>query len=281
VATSDDPRRSRGRPPLVPPTPREPIGRDTVQRPASGTRPPRQRVPSGASERQERPDLPEDTVVELPVRMRKEIDRTISPPARARDLKIALHLGSQAVDEEDLDTALRYLRWAKHLAPRYAAVREALGIALYLAGELSLALAELQTYRRLSGSNDQNHLIADCMRAAGRDVERAIDVALELVDDESVDTDRRIEAAIIAAAVQEELGQGASARRLVDRSLSGLGGKHRPSDEARARLLWFAADLAEREGSPDLVRAHLAELVTIDPAYPDASERLRTISRTE
>jgi tetratricopeptide (TPR) repeat protein len=263
---------------MVPPTPREPIGRDGVAIPAPGARPPRKRV---ASSSPARPELPEDTVVELPVRMRKEIDRTISPAARARDLKISLHLGSQAIDEEDLETGLRYLRWAKHLAPRYGVVREALGIALYQAGEMPAALAELQTYRRLSGSNDQNHLIADCMRAGGRDLERAVDVALELVDDEKVDSDRRIEAVIVAAAVQEELAQASSARRLVERALGGLSGPNRPSDDARVRLLWFAAELAERAGSLALAQEHLRELLGLDPGYPDARERLDALSRAE
>jgi tetratricopeptide (TPR) repeat protein len=231
------------------------------------------------SDAPERPELPEDTEIDLPVRMRKEIDRTISPTARARDVKISLTLGSRAVDEDDLDTALRYLRWAKHLAPRYGAVREALGIALYQAGEMPAALAELQTYRRLSGSNDQNHLIADCIRAGGRDVERAVDIALALVDDEKVDNDRRIEAVIVAAAIQEELGQAASAGRLVQRALIGLTGEHRPSTDARVRLLWFAADLAERAGEMDTTRAHLAELIALDPGYPDVAERLAELNR--
>jgi tetratricopeptide (TPR) repeat protein len=272
----EEPRRGRGRPPLVPPTPREPIGRDSVAASSAATRPPHRKV---VTEAPARPELPEDTEIELPVRMRKEIDRTISPSARARDVKIALSLGSRAVDEEDLDSALRYLRWAKHLAPRYGVVREALGIALYTAGDLPAALAELQTYRRLSGSNDQNHLIADCIRAGGREKERAVDVALALVDDEKVDSDRRIEAVIVAAAVQEELGQAASAGRLVQRALKGLTGQHRPSDEARVRLLWFAADLAERMGALGTAREHLAELVALDPGYPDAQERLAALSR--
>jgi len=274
----EDPRRGRGRPPLVPPTPREPIGRESVTRATPGTRPPHRRV---APDAPARPELPEDTEIELPVRMRKEIDRTISPAARARDVKISLSLGSRAVDEEDLETALRYLRWAKHLAPRYGTVREALGIALYQAGDMPAALAELQTYRRLSGSNDQNHLIADCIRAGGRDVERAVDIALALVDDEKVDSDRRIEAVIVAAAVQEELGQAASAGRLVQRALAGLTGEHRPSADARVRLLWFAADLAERAGALDSTRAHLAEILSLDPGYPDAAERLADLNRAQ
>lgn len=276
MSAVEDPRRGRGRPPLVPPTPREPIGRDGAARSTSGSRPPSRRV---AADAPARPELPEDTEIDLPVRMRKEIDRTISPAARARDVKIALSLGSRAVDDEDLETALRYLRWAKHLAPRYGTVREALGIALYQAGEMAAALAELQTYRRLSGSNDQNHLIADCIRAGGRDVERAVDIALALVDDEKVDSDRRIEAVIVAAAVQEELGQAASAGRLVQRALTGLTGQHRPSTDARVRLLWFAADLTERAGATEATRAHLVELLSLDATYPDAAERLAALNR--
>lgn len=279
MSQTDDASRGRGRPPLVPPTPREPIGREAALAGSGAARPPRRRVV--AEEGPRRPELPEDVEIDLPVRIRKEIDRQISPPARARDVKIALHLGTLAADEEDHETALRYLQWAKHLAPRYAVVREALGIALYRAGELTAALAELQTYRRLSGSTDQNHLIADCMRAGGRDLERAVDVALALVEDEAVDSDRRVEAAIVASSILDDLGQRGSARRLVERALAGLDGDHRESSEARIRLLWFAAELACRDAAMSHAKELLVELLTLDAAYPDARERLADITRAQ
>ena len=133
----------------------------------------------------------------------------------------------------------------------------------------------------MSGSTDKNHLIADCMRAGGRDLERAVDVALELIDDEAIDSDRRVEAVIVAAAIQEEIGQGGSARRLVERALAGLAGEQRPSSDARVRLLWFAADVAVREGTVERARAFLHELLTLDGSYPDARERLAELSRGE
>src|SRR5207247_4654714 len=54
---------------------------------------------------------------------------------------------------------------AKALAPRSGAVRELLGITLAPAERYREALRELQTYRRITGRADQNHLIADSHRA--------------------------------------------------------------------------------------------------------------------
>ena len=57
---------------------------------------------------------------------------------------------------------------AKQLSPRSASVREVLGLALYGQERWQEALTELKAYRRMSGRADQNHVIADCLRARGQ-----------------------------------------------------------------------------------------------------------------
>jgi tetratricopeptide (TPR) repeat protein len=262
----------RGRPPQVPATPREPIGIDRAG--AGRGRPPRRQA-DGKDQAPERPELPAGLTPELPGKVRKEIDRLVSPAGRARDVKLSLWLGSEASDDGDTVAALRFLRWAKHLAPRLAVVRETLGIALYRAGDLKAALAELQAYRRLAGLDDQNHLIADCMRASGRELDRAVEIAMLLVEDDRSDVERRVEAAIVAAALHEDLEHRPRGRALVDRVLKAAWTSSEP--ESRVRLHWIASELAERDGDRSAAAEHMVALLALDGDYPDAPERLEAL----
>ncbi len=259
--------KGRGRPPQVPPTPREPIGRERAVR-SSG---PRSGAPKAAVP--ERPDLLVEVDLELPKKVRKEIERLVANTTRAKDVILCLTVGTAASEDDDHATARRYLAWAKHLAPRSPAVREAFGIALYREGDLTGALAELQAYRRLSGGTDQNHLIADCIRSQGRDADRAVSVGMELVDDERGDVERRVEAAIVVAAVQLDAGRAARARPLIQRFLVGEEARSVP-EASTVRLLWVAADIAVAEGRrSDALRA-LERLRSIDPDYPEVEDRI-------
>ncbi len=262
--------KGRGRPPQVPPTPREPIGRDRAVR-SSG---PRSGAPKAVAP--ERPDLLVEVDVELPKKVRKEIERLVTNVTRAKDVITCLTVGTAASEDDDHATARRYLAWAKHLAPRSPAVREAYGIALYREGDLQLALAELQAYRRPSGGTDQNHLIADCIRSQGRDAERAVAVGMELVDDERGEIERRVEAAIVVAAVLLGAGRPARARPLIQRFL--VGPEARPVPEgSTVRLLWVAADIASAEGRDEDARRALERLRSLDPDYPDVEDRIAGI----
>lgn len=261
-------RGTRRRGPETPAAPREPIGRDRAR---SAPAPRRSAAPRPATA-PERPDLPSDHRAQLPASVRKEVERRVSPKGRARDVITCLDLGTAASDGDDHAEALRLLRWAKHLAPRLALVREALGIALYRAEEYRAALAELQAYRRLGGSSDQNHLVADCLRATGAPAEESAAVGLELVEDERADPDRRVEAAIVVAAALEEGGQRRRARTVLTSAAATAG---RAGDEARARRHWFAAELAERDGDPAAARSELDALLRLGPDEDAAAWRER------
>ena len=267
-----EPRRGRGRPPQVPPAPREPIGRDRAKTSAGPRRPVR------ATQGPERPSFPKDADVELPVRVRKEIDRLINDRTRAQEVKLALSLGVAASEDDDHAGARRYLAWAKHLAPRATVVRESLGIALYRAGDLRGALSELQNYRRLSGSDDQNHLLADCLRAEGRDPARAAEVGMALVADPDAEIERRVEAAIVVAAIHLDLSAPARARTVLQPFLEGPDAAGVP-EASVVRLLWMGADVAEADGRHTDAVASLERLLSLDADYPDAQERLARLRR--
>ncbi len=265
-----EPRRGRGRPPQVPPAPREPIGRDRAK-PSGGPR-----RPQRASERQERPErpvFPDGAESDLTPKVRKEIERLVNDRDRATEVKIALTLGTEASEGDDHPTARRFLAWAKHLAPRSPSVREAYAIALYRAGDLKAALSELQAYRRISGSDDQNHLLADCIRAEGREPDRAVDIGMLLVEDEAYDVEPRVEAAIVVAAVHLDLERPQRAGAVLSLFLTPPGSKGVPP-ESRVRLLWMAADTAEAQGADARAIEALESLASLDPEYPDVAERL-------
>lgn len=64
--------------------------------------------------------------------------------------------------------AHEHARAAFTRAARIPIVRETLGITAYLVGDYSLALRELRTFRRMSGSDEVVPLMVDCERALGR-----------------------------------------------------------------------------------------------------------------
>ncbi|TWG19069.1 hypothetical protein FHU34_114445 [Micromonospora taraxaci] len=94
---------------------------------------------------------------------------------------------------------------ARRLASRISAVREAVGLAAYHAGEWQTAIAELRTYHRMSGLQSHLAVLADCERALGRP-ERAIDL-FRGADREKLDQAVAIELLIVAAGARGDLGQ--------------------------------------------------------------------------
>ncbi|SCG49286.1 Replicase polyprotein 1ab [Micromonospora halophytica] len=94
---------------------------------------------------------------------------------------------------------------ARRLASRISAVREAVGLAAYHAGEWQTAIAELRTYHRMTGLQSHLAVLADCERALGRP-ERAIDL-FRGADREKLDQAVAIELLIVAAGARGDLGQ--------------------------------------------------------------------------
>jgi hypothetical protein len=170
---------------------------------------------------------------------------------------MALSVGSAGIDADRVDVALEALAWAKHQAPRVGAVREAYGVACYLDGDWAKALTELQAYRRMTGRNDQNHLIADSQRGLGRDSSKVAEPVEELLADDRIKDDLRAEAVIVWAGALADGGDLDAARAVLRRELARV---HDPGDDHVVRLVTVAAELAERDGDPDAAAAMRAEL---------------------
>jgi tetratricopeptide (TPR) repeat protein len=160
----------------------------------------------------------------------------------------------------------------KGLAPRSAAAREVLGLALYHQERFREALRELQAYRRMSGRRDQNHVIADCHRALG-----APDKAVAEARDglaASVDEVVRAECAIVAGAALADLGRFEEALSVL-RSVPTQTDIARPHD---LRLWYVTADVLERSGQGDEAARRFQLILRHDPEAFDAADRLSALS---
>jgi tetratricopeptide (TPR) repeat protein len=183
---------------------------------------------------------------------------------------VARHLvAAGQVIEEDADLAMAHAIAARRLASRIAAVREAVGLAAYAAGDWATAIAELRTYHRMTGR--QTHLaeLADCERALGRP-ERAIDL-YRGADQDALDKAGAIELLIVAAGARGDLGQH-------DAAVAMLQVRELTADEDAewaARLRYAYADALLAAGRRDEAREWFARAATADTEdLTDAAERL-------
>jgi tetratricopeptide (TPR) repeat protein len=168
---------------------------------------------------------------------------------------------------------------ARRLASRIPAVREAVGLAAYHAGEWQTAIAELRTYHRMTGRRSHLAVLADCERALGRP-EKAIDI-FRSVDRAEMDPADAIELLVVAAGARRDLGQAEGAVAMLQvRELSvegpwaarlryayadGLLALNR-TEEARE---WFARALeADEDGQTDAAD-RLLEIDGVDLAELD------------
>ncbi len=258
----------------VPNTAGEPIGRDRARKRTDAP------VRRAATEDRgpARPPLPDDEEPELPRAIQREIERALGKGPKARDIALCLSIGSQAIDEERPDVAVHVLAWARHQAPRLAPIREAYGVALYQQERWAEALSELQAYRRMTDRVDQNHVIADCVRALGRGFEQVAEATQALVEDQQAPEDRRAEAAIVwAAGLADEgdIGAGrAVLRRFLERPRSG-------DAEHDLRVRYLAAELAEQAGDLEEATRQLEMIIAIDEHFLEAADRLEGLRELE
>jgi hypothetical protein len=171
--------------------------------------------------------------------------------------------------DEDPQEALGHALAARRLASRIAAVREAVGLAAYRAGEWQTAIGELRTYHRMTGRQTHLAVLADCERALGRP-ERAIDL-FRGADRDALAPAEAVELLIVAAGARADLGQkDAAVSMLQVRELAA------PADEPwAARLRYAYADALLAVDRRDEAREWFARAADADEdAETDAAERL-------
>lgn len=227
--------------------------RDRLRGERRNSRPPqRNRVPE--------PELPEDVSA-------KDLDSTARMGLRALSRlnaeNIARHLVmTQRLLDTDPEVAYAHARYAASHAGRIAIVREAAGIAAYVAGLYSEALRELRAARRLSGMDTMYRAMeVDCERALGRPdaALRSAQNALQL----DLEDDERAELAIVVTGIYHDQGNDELALITIEDAI-----RKAPKDtETLRRLHSVRADRLE-----DLGRVREAEAIRERIYVPEEPE---------
>jgi tetratricopeptide (TPR) repeat protein len=165
---------------------------------------------------------------------------------------VAAHLvvAGSLVDDDPVQ-ALAHARAARDRASRIAAVREAVGVAAYHAGDYAEASRELRAYRRMSGEEGYRAVLADCERALGRP-----EVALRLVRealDHGPDEEETIELRLVEAGARADMGEVPAALLVLETAFGGrprLDALDLADDDVR-RLAAAYADLLSASGNPE------------------------------
>jgi len=149
------------------------------------------------------PPIPDEiTEKDLEMGLRAQL-KTLTPENAE---KVARHLVMvNLLIEQDPELAHKHAVAAAERAGRIGMVREVVGVTAYTVGEYALALRELLTFRRISGSNDQIPVMVDCERGLGRP-----DRALELgrsVDRTSLPVSVRVNLAIAMSGARLDRGE--------------------------------------------------------------------------
>ena len=173
--------------------------REGKPRPEWQTRVERPRDP----ERAKSPMIPEEiTEEDLDLMVRVQM-KTLSPENQER---VARHLAMvKLLIEADPELAHQHALAAADRAGRIAIVRETVGLTAYTIGDFALALREMQTYRRLSGKNDQLPIMVDSERGLGRP-ERALELGRS-VPREELEPGVRANLAIAMSGARLDLNQ--------------------------------------------------------------------------
>ncbi|WP_270354526.1 hypothetical protein [Microbacterium testaceum] len=107
--------------------------------------------------------------------------------------------------DDDPALAHQHALAASRSAGRVGVVRETVAITAYAVGDFALALRELRTHRRITGSDEQLPLIVDSERGVGRP-DRALEEG-RAVDRSTLSVPVRVQLAIAMSGARLDLGQ--------------------------------------------------------------------------
>lgn len=203
-----------------------------------------------------------------------ELDRSIRQQLRGLPEKLAARVARHLVAagqliDEDPKTAYEHTLAARARAARVAVVREACGEAAYAAGEYADALSELRAAKRMNGSTEYLHVMADCERAIGRP-ERALALAKSpAVAD--LPPELQAEMTIVEAGARRDMGDlDAAVRTLENAPL-----RSRSRSDWVVRLRYAYADTLLAAGRRDEAIEWFHRTVGIDgEGVTDAAERV-------
>ena len=205
------------------------------------------------------PPLPRDVVDDV---------RQTARPAQAQQALGHLERAVGLLDRGDPRQAVKEARKAKDAAPRSGAVREVLALAHYGAENWREALREMQAYRRMTGRQDENHIIADSYRALGSP-DKAVPLA-EAALRAAVPAGAKAEAVIVGASALADMGRHDEALALL-RRLPTRADVGRTED---LRIWYVTGDILSRAGRREDAAREFRRITRHDPTAFDAAERL-------
>lgn len=221
-------------------------------------------MPQGSGRRR-REKAPIDTDL-----VQSELARVLLP-AKAKRSTERVADAARAFANEQLDDARRILKPIAEEAPSAPSVRELLGLVLYQLGRYRPAAAELEVFRELTRSVDQNPVLADCYRALGRHTDA--EELWEELREASPSAELVTEGRIVAAGSLADRGRLADAIRLLESAPRG-----KKAREHHLRTAYALADLRERAGDVSRARELFAWIVGVDADFADARRRLSALS---
>ncbi len=179
---------------------------------------------------------------------------------------VARHLvAAGGLLDEEPELALEHARAARDRASRIAAVREAVGVAAYLAGDFAEAARELRAYARISGDESYRAVLADCERGLGRpeNAIRLVNEALAAGPEE----EELVELRLVEAGARQDLGELPAAALVLE---AALGGRPTPAglghpDLGQLRLAMAYADLLADRGEEELAMEWYVAIAAADP----------------
>ena len=198
--------------------------------------------------------------------------RQTAKPGRAEQAISRMERAAQLLERGDARGALAEAEKAKAFAPRSSSVREIVGLSLYRLERYREALTEMQAYRRMSGRADQNHIIADCLRAVGRP-DRAVPLAEEALGSRGVPIAAKTESVVVAASALADQGR-------FDQAL-GLLRRIRTRDDVAGpevlRVWYVTADILERQGRKQDAAREFRKIMRHDAGAYDVAERIERL----
>ena len=230
-------------------------------------RPPPNRARAAGAAGPDEPAVPADIDVSV---LGPEVLGELRGLTAANADRVARHLvAAGRLLDEDPERALLHARAARRTAGRLAAVREAVGISAYLAGQWQEALTEFRAVRRMTGDITHLPVMVDCERGLGRP-ERAIELARS-EDGRRLPPAARAELRIVEAGARRDLGEFDAALLVLQDA--GL----RPAQTQPWTLrIWYAyADTLLAAGREDQARSWFETVLAADEdGETDAERRL-------
>lgn len=232
---------------------------------------PPQRTDAPAPRRPAPPDLPAGLPGDA------TLDREVLAELRSLPASLAEKVRDHLVAaglllDEDPPRAREHARYARTIAPRIAATREAAGITAYADGDYAEALQELRAVRRMTGDPRHLAILADCERGLGRP-DRALAYAKD-PDLRRLAPAERVELAIVLAGARRDRGEHAAA-------VVALQGSALDSDTVQpwTPRLWYAyADALLAAGRREEAVRWFESVASIDDGETDAAERLAALT---